>query len=75
MTLAKLDIFKPLPQGLKEKYDVVHLRFFMAVAVDDNIQIVIKNLKDMLSEYDFIDDFAPRLRAEADLKVFKCRGH
>ena len=69
MTLSKLDIFKPLPQELKGKYDVVHLRFFMAVAIDDNIQIVIKNLKDMLSEYDFIDGFASRLRAEANLKV------
>ena len=69
MRLSKLDIFKPLPQELKGKYDVVHLRFFMAVAVDDNIQIVIKNLKDMLSEYDFIDGFASRLRAEANLKV------
>lgn len=69
MTLSKLDIFKPLPQELKGKYDVVHLRFFMAVAVDDNIQIVINNLKGMLSEYDFIDGFASRLRAEANLKV------
>lgn len=52
--LSKLDIFKPLPQELKGKYDVVHLRFFMAVAVDNNVQIVIKNLKDMLSKYDLI---------------------
>ena len=50
--LSKLDIFKPLLEELKGKYDVVHLRFFMAVAVDDNVQIVIKNLKDMLSKYD-----------------------
>ena len=50
MSLSKLDIFKPLPEELKGKYDVVHLRFFMAVVVDDNVQIVIKNLKDMLSK-------------------------
>ena len=69
MTLSKLDIFKPLPQEVKGKYDVVHLRFFMAVAVDDNIQIVIKNLKGMLSKYDFIDRFAPRRCAEASMKI------
>ena len=51
VALSKLDIFKPLPEELKGKYDVVHLRFFMAVAVDDNVQIVIRNLKDMLSKY------------------------
>ena len=51
VTLSKLDIFQPLPDELKGKYDVVHLRFFMAVAVDDNVRIVIKNLKDMLSRY------------------------
>ncbi|KAL9065489.1 MAG: hypothetical protein Q9161_008194 [Pseudevernia consocians] len=47
-SLSKLDIFKPLPEKLKKKYDVVHLRFFMTIASDDNIQIVISNLKDML---------------------------
>ena len=54
MALSKLDIFKPLPEELKGKYDVVHLRFFMAVAVDDNVHIVIKNLKNMLSKYNII---------------------
>ena len=50
MSLSKLDIFKPLPERLKGKYDMVHLRFFMTIASDDDIQIVIRNLKDMLSE-------------------------
>lgn len=54
MSLSKLDIFKPLPKELIEKYDVVHLRFFMAVASDDNVRIAIKNLKGMLSECGFI---------------------
>lgn len=52
MSLSRLDIFKPLPEQLKGRYDVVHLRFFMTVASDDNVQLVIKNLKDMLSKYD-----------------------
>ncbi|KAK0506831.1 hypothetical protein JMJ35_010744 [Cladonia borealis] len=47
-TLSKLDIFKPLLEELKEKYDVVHLRFFMTVASDDNVDVVIENLKGML---------------------------
>ena len=54
MSLSKLDIFKPLPKELKGKYDVVHLRFFMTVASDDNVQVVLNNLKAMLSEYSVI---------------------
>ena len=54
VTLSKLDIFQPLPEELKGKYDVVHLRFFMAVAVDDNVKIVIENLKEMLSKYNLV---------------------
>lgn len=50
VSLSKLDIFKPLPEELKRKYDVVHLRFFMTIASDDNVHIVVKNLKAMLSE-------------------------
>lgn len=53
MSLSRLDIFKPLPTEVIEKYDVVHLRFFMAVASDDNVRIAINNLKGMLSEYVF----------------------
>lgn len=48
-TLSKLDIFKPLPEKLKGKYDVVHLRFFMTIAKDENVHVVIENLKAMLS--------------------------
>lgn len=50
VSLSKLDIFKPLPEELKRKYDVVHLRFFMTIASDDNVHIVVNNLKAMLSE-------------------------
>ena len=49
--LAKLDIFKPLPEELAAKYDIVHLRFFMTIASDQNVGIVIQNLKKMLSKY------------------------
>ena len=50
VTLSKLDIFRPLPEEVKGKYDVVHLRFFMTVASDDNVEVVVQNLKGMLSE-------------------------
>ena len=50
MSLSKLDIFKPLPEELRERYDAVHLRFFMTVASDDNVQVVVDNLKSMLSK-------------------------
>ena len=53
-SLSKLDIFKPLPQELREKYDAVHLRFFMSIATDENVQVVVNNLKGMLSEWNLI---------------------
>lgn len=36
-----------MPEDLREKYDVVHLRFFMTVASDDNVDVIIENLKSM----------------------------
>ena len=71
MSLSKLDIFEPLPEELKGKYDVVHLRFFMTVARDDNVQTVIKNLRDMLSEYNRAPskaDSVARLSTDWDCK-------
>ena len=49
--LSKLDVFKPLPEVLKRKYDIVHLRFFMTIARDENVSVVIDNLKAMLSMF------------------------
>lgn len=48
--LSKLDIFKPLPENLKGKYDVVHLRYFMTIAKEYNVQVVLENLRHMLSK-------------------------
>ena len=50
VTLSTLDIFQPVPEELKGKYDVVHLRFFMCVANDDDVQVVVNHLAEMLSE-------------------------
>ncbi len=57
VSLSKLGIFEPLPERLKGVYDVVHLRFFMTVASDDDVQVVIGNLRDMLSEWDPGSDY------------------
>ena len=49
--LQKLDIFKPLPEELVGKYDVVHLRFFMTIAKDSDIGVALGNLRRMLSMF------------------------
>ncbi len=37
--------FKLLPEELRENYDVMHLRFFVTIASDDNVDVVIGQLK------------------------------
>ena len=32
------------------KYDIVHLRFFMTIVRDENVDVVMENLKAMLSQ-------------------------
>ena len=49
VSLSKLDIFKPIPEHLRGKYDIVHLRYFMAIATDESMQITVDNLNAMLS--------------------------
>ena len=49
--LQKLDIFKPLPKHLAGKYDVVNLRFFMTIAKDSDIGVLLRNLRGMLSRF------------------------
>ena len=49
VSLSTLDIFKPLPRHLLAKYDVVHIRYFMGIAVNDSVQIAMDNLNAMLS--------------------------
>ncbi len=50
VSLSTLDIFKPLPRHLLAKYDVVHLRYFMAIATNESVQVAMDNLNAMLSE-------------------------
>ncbi|KAK0509510.1 hypothetical protein JMJ35_007904 [Cladonia borealis] len=48
VSLSTLDIFKPLPRHVLAKYDVVHIRYFMGIAVNDSVQIAMDNLNAML---------------------------
>ena len=50
VSLSKLDIFQPVPEYLRGKYDVVHLRYFMGVATDESMQVAVDNLNAMLSK-------------------------
>ncbi|KAL8784507.1 MAG: hypothetical protein Q9195_009017 [Heterodermia aff. obscurata] len=72
-TLSTLDIFKPLPEELVGKYDVVHLRFFMTVAKDSDVGLALRNLEKMLKpgghlqwvERDWLSKF-PKTASETD---------
>ena len=54
VSLSTLDIFKPLPKHLLGKYDVVHIRYFMAIATNASVQIAVDNLNAMLSKPTFL---------------------
>lgn len=44
-----LDIFKPLPEQLEGRFDVVHVRLFMYVIKNGNPKTIVKNVCKMLS--------------------------
>lgn len=48
ISLKTLDIHKPIPEELKGKYDVVHVRLFITVVKNDDPLPILKNLMDML---------------------------
>ena len=49
ISLHRLDVLKPIPEELKGKYDIVHVRLFLAVVQDDDPTPILRNLMDMLS--------------------------
>ena len=51
ISLDRLDILKPIPEELKGKYDLVHVRLFLAVVQDDDPTPILRNLMDMLSQW------------------------
>ena len=50
ISLNRLDVLKPIPEELKGKYDLVHVRLFLAVVQDDDPTPILRNLMDMLSQ-------------------------
>ena len=51
MNLEILDAFGPLPEHLKGKFDIVHIRAFTIVVKGGHPGILLENLIDMLSNY------------------------
>ena len=49
LSLQTLDIRKPIPEELKGKYDVVHVRLFLAVVRNDDPSPILRSLSCMLS--------------------------
>ena len=54
LSLTTLDIHKEVPEELKGKYDIVHVRLFLTVVKKNDPLPILKNLMDMLSGYPFI---------------------
>ncbi|MCJ1457579.1 hypothetical protein MMC28_007947 [Mycoblastus sanguinarius] len=48
VTLSVLDILSPVPEALREKYHVVHIRYFCLVATDENVPVILKHASAML---------------------------
>ena len=53
ISLHRLDVLKPIPEELKGKYDLVHVRLFLAVVQDYDPMPILRNLMDMLSQWTF----------------------
>lgn len=49
LSLQTLDIHKQIPEELKGKYDIVHVRLFRAVVCNDDPSSILRNLYSMLS--------------------------
>ena len=52
-SLQVLDIHKDLPDELKGKYDLVHIRLFLTVVRNDNPLPILQRAMDMLSKSSF----------------------
>ena len=50
LSLKTLDVHKPVPEELKGKYDIVHVRLFLTVVKNDNPLPILENLMEMLSQ-------------------------
>ena len=45
-----LDVHEPIPEGLRGKYDVVHVRLFLTVVRNDDPGPILENMLRMLSQ-------------------------
>ena len=50
ITLRRLDVLEPISEDLKGKYDLVHVRLFLAVVQNHDPAPILRNLMDMLSQ-------------------------
>lgn len=50
ISLHRLDLLKPISEELKGKYDLVHVRLFLAVVQNYDPTPILRNLMDMLSQ-------------------------
>ena len=48
--LRRLDVLEPISEDLKGKYDLVHVRLFLAVVQNYDPTPIVRNLMDMLSQ-------------------------
>ena len=51
ITLRTLDVFAPISEDLKGRYDLVHVRLFLVVVQNYDPTPILKNLMDMLSQW------------------------
>ena len=51
ITLRTLDVFAPILEDLKGRYDLVHVRLFLAVVQNYDPTPILRNLMDMLSQW------------------------
>lgn len=50
ISLHRLDVLKPISEELKGKYDLVHVRLFLAVVQNYDPTPILRNLMNMLSQ-------------------------
>ena len=50
ISLRELDIMKPIPPSLKEKYDMVHVQLFLCVVQQDGPAAILNEIYKMLSK-------------------------
>lgn len=50
VTLSTLDILSPVPKARRERYHIVHIRYFCLVATNENVPVILEHAREMLSQ-------------------------